>query len=372
MLDMTKILYYYNFMKKIILIIFSLVLVASCKPEVKKATTEVAGEVTQEDIEIITFEKTFGGAGQDGGYAVSSPLGHDFILVGYSESGAMTANMDMFTIKTDKNGEELWSKKFGGDAPDFGFSTDLTSEAGYLFTGLTSSMGAGATDIYLVKTDNDGKELWAKTFGGKGEDMGRSVIQTFICDYLILGETNSSGAGDFDLYLLKVDGDGKELWAKTFGGPKPDYGSSVKEVKGGGFVLLGQTSSFGAGDSDLYLLKVDDSGNELWAKTFGEKGKEEGKSVVQTRRDGSLVLLGTTESYGAGKKDMYLVKTDSDGNELWAKTFGGKGNDEGWSVKQATYGGYLLTGKTESFGTGGDIYFIKTDTSGNVRGERLK
>ena len=192
----------------------------------------------------------------------------------------------------------------------------------------------------------------------------RSVHQNTDEGYVLVAETFSFGAGNSDVYLVRTNSSGELLWSKTYGGSSPDYGYSVKQTTDGGYIIAGYTSSFGAGQSDVYLLKTDDNGDILWSKTYGGNSSDYGYSVWQTTDEGYIVA-GYTESFGVAG-DVYVIRTDSTGNLIWSKTFGGAGNDRGWSVQQTTDGGYIVAGYSESFGAGNkDVYLIKTDEFGN-------
>ncbi|MBF0302921.1 MAG: hypothetical protein HQK73_07765, partial [Desulfamplus sp.] len=190
---------------------------------------------------------------------------------------------------------------------DYGNSVYPTSDGGFIVTGYTSSIGAGGNDVYLIKTDSNGNELWSKTFGGKNDDYGRSVYPTRDGGFIVTGYTSSIGAGESDVYLIKTDSNGNEIWSKTLGGKSSDYGNSVYPTSDGGFIITGNTSSIGAGSSDVYLIKTDSNGNELWSKTLGGKKYDYSYSVYPTS-DGGFIITGYTFP-----DNILLIKTDKYG-----------------------------------------------------------
>jgi hypothetical protein len=205
-----------------------------------------------------------------------------------------------------------------------------------------------------------------KTYGGVNDDFVSSTALTNDGGYIISGSTESFGTGTVDIYLIKTDSVGDTLWTKTYGGDSSDYGSSIEQTNDGGYIIAGSTNSFGAGLNDVYLIKTDANGDTLWTKTFGGNDHDGGSSVCQTS-DGGYIILGSTFSFGAGEGDVYLIKTDANGDTIWTKTFGGNNPDAGCSVEQTNDGGYIAAGYTYSFGLGGsDVYLIKTDANGLV------
>jgi len=311
------------------------------------------------------WTRTYGGSGIDWGYSVQQTTDGGYILTGRTKSfGA--GSYDFYLVKTDANGDSLWSRTYGGIEGDYGRSVEQTTDGGYIITGYTNSFGAGSYDFYLVKTDVNGDTLWSRTYGGIGSDQGESVQQTSDEGYIITGYTVSFGAGGRDFYLVKTDVNGDTLWSRTYGGIGDDQGESVQQTSDGGYVIAGEIFSFGAGGVDFYLIKMDGLGDSLWTRTYGGTGMDYGESVQQTT-DGGYVIAGYTYSFGAGATDVYLVKTDANGDTLWTRTYGGELNDYGYFVQQTTDGGYIIGGYTNSFGAGDyDVYLVKTDANGDT------
>jgi uncharacterized delta-60 repeat protein len=317
----------------------------------------------------IQWQKTFGGSKIEYGESVQQTSDGGYIITGYTDSyGA--GDYDVYLIKTDPNGNSQWQKTFGGTDSDYGYSVRQTSDGGYIIAGRTESYGAGGYDVYLIKTEPNGNSEWEKTFGGSSYDSGSSVQQTTDGGYIVVGLTESFGAVNFDVYLIKTDPNGNTEWQKTFGGSSTDSGKSVQQTSDGGYIIAGFTYSYGAGGDDVYLVKTDPNGNSQWQKTFGGSRPDYGQSVRQTF-DGGYIVTGFTYSYGAGQADVYLIKTDPNGNSQWQKTFGGSNYDYSWSVQQTADDGYIIVGYTRSYGAGSDdVYLIKTDPNGNSQWQR--
>jgi hypothetical protein len=313
----------------------------------------------------ITFQRTYGGSWDDEGNSAQQTADGGYVIAGWTESfGA--GYCDVYLIKTDARGDTLWTKAYGGLDDDWGTSVQQVTDGGYIIAGCTWSFGAGRDDVYLVKTDADGDTLWTRTFGGTSGDWSSSVQQTTDSGYIIAGATYSFGAGSEDVYLVKTDSVGDTLWTRAYGGAGEEHGWSVRQTADGGYVIAGRTESFGAGDYDVYLIKTDAYGDTLWTRTYGGMLLEESWSVRQTT-DSGYIISGYTNSFGAGGCDVYLVKTDAHGDTKWTRTYGGTGNDYGWSVQQTSDSGYIIAGYTTSFGAGAkDVHLIKTDGCGDT------
>jgi hypothetical protein len=316
--------------------------------------------IKTDGIGVEQWNQTYGGTSYDAGFSVEQTTDGGFIITGNTSLLWAAESLDIGLIKTDTNGVEQWNQTFGGGNNDYGFSVEQTTDGGYIIAGGAGSniSSNGGTDVYLIKTDVNGNSLWTRTLGGASSDVGYSVQQTTDGGYIVCGETNSFLSG-VNVYLIKTDTNGIEQWSQTFGGAS-SVGNSIEQTTDGGYIIVGKTTSFGNGSYDVYLIKTDGNGIEQWYKTYGGTSGEEGNSVKQTT-DGGYIITGYTESFGNGMADVYLIKTDANGIEQWSQTFGGASSDGGQSVEQTADGGYIITGHK-----GADVYLIKTDVNGNA------
>jgi len=307
-------------------------------------------------------------------YVGTTTIGSTITIGSYTFQGSATT-----TLFTTGNSNQLVLGAngyvgIGTSTPASLFSVYGTS------TFITGNVGIGTTDVTaklsIQNIDNNqasllikqSGSLFQKTIGGTGNDYGYSIQQTSDGGYVITGETYSFGAGSYDVFVIKLDSSGNLSWAKTIGGTDDDYGYSIQQTSDGGYVITGATYSFGAGGYDVFVIKLNSSGNLSWAKTIGGTGNDSGYSIQQTS-DGGYVITGETYSFGAGSYDVFVIKLDSSGNLSWAKTIGGTDDDYGYSIQQTSDGGYVITGIASSFGAGGyDVFVIKLDSSGNIPG----
>lgn len=310
------------------------------------------------------WTKNIDAGGMDLLYSVQQTEDDGFVFGGRT-SGFGAGGQDMFLIKTDSNGDNQWTRAIGGTADETVNSIIQTADGGFIIAGNTYSFGAGLNDFYIVKTNSSGSILWAKSIGGTGNDNAYSITTTVDSAYVAVGLTTSAGAGDRDILAVKLDKNGNIVWTKTYGGTGDDRANSIQQTIDGGFVISGVTNSFGAGSYDFNLIKIDASGNLSWEKTFGGTGDEWAYSIQPTTGSG-FILAGYSTSFGQGGSDYYLVKTNSVGDTIWTRTFGGAMAEIGTFAKQTSDNGYAVIGYGQSFAVGSyDFHFVKTDSNGN-------
>jgi hypothetical protein len=281
-----------------------------------------------------------------------------FVLLGFA-----------FVVPVEAS-SELWRQTYGGSSYETAYSVIETSDGGYAIAGGTTSFGNGEYDFWLIKTDKDGNMEWNQTYGGTKDDVAHSVIETSDGGYALAGSTN--GTNDIsdlgrDFWLVKTDEYGNMQWNQTYGGADDDYASTSKVTSDGGYVLAGTTDSFGAGRYDFWLVKTDEHGNMQWNQTYGGEDNDGCGSLVETT-DGGFVLAGSTSPNILGSpRDVLLVKTDAYGNMEWNRTFGGASYEYACSLVGTSDGGYAFAGYTRSFGAGlDDFWLVKIDTYGNM------
>jgi hypothetical protein len=304
------------------------------------------------------------GSGNEG-YNLIQTQDNGFLLVG-ERHDIVGEKSNVFAVKLDENGELLWSRLYGGDDNDYGQAVAETDDGDFVIAGYTESYGTGLRDVYLLKVDSIGGIIWTRTFGGSSLEAASDMQQTPDGGFILAGYTFSYGAGSSDVFVVKTDADGIIEWQKTYGGELNDIGHSIERTEEGGYIIAGETNSFGAGETDIYLIKVDEEGVVEWSKAYGGDNFEAAKSVTQSEDDGYL-MAGYSRSFGAGGEDVYLIKTDAQGDTLWTKIIGGTSDESILSVKQSHESGYVMAGYTRSFGAGSsDVYFLKTDIYGNI------
>lgn len=311
------------------------------------------------------WTRTFGGPFNDYGRSLDITFDGDYVIAGEIFS-LETGSYDIYLIKIDPDGDTLWSKTYGGINSEYGNSVIQTSDGGFAVVGETRSFGAGSYDVYFLKTDANGDTLWARTYGGDDYEEGHSIFQTSDGGYIITGLTRSSGNGEDDVFLIKTDSAGNITWIRTYGGAYHDWGNSVMQTPDDGFIVAGVTDTIGSDFIDVYVIRTDADGDTIWTRTIGGGG-DDCVFSIQESPDSGYILAGFTSSFGAGIVDGYLVNINDSGDTIWTRTYGGGDYDNIKSACQTSDGGYILAGLTQSFGAIiRDVYIIKIDSFGNV------
>jgi hypothetical protein len=296
------------------------------------------------------------------------------IFIGISISPIISSIKDteVYSEKTDIS----WEKIYGGNGNDAGDSVCQTTDGGFFIVGETSSKGAGNRDIWVLKTDSEGNIEWDKTFGGEYYDRGKHGIQTSDGGYILVGYTASFSSGLNDAWLIKLDSNGEIEWDEFYGGEGNEEGVCVQQTNDGGYVVAGLTNSYGAGRIDAWIFKTDFNGNIVWEKTFGQELSDLAEWIEQTN-DGGYIFTGVHGIYSEGianyniYSDFWLVKIDENGDMVWEKFFHGGRYNLGHAVKQTQDEGYIITGWTNAGRLfGGDVWLIKTNSIGDTEWEK--
>jgi len=308
----------------------------------------------------ITFQKIFGSPLHEYGSSIRECADRGYIITGYTNN---TENLDpdVYLIKTNEFGDTLWTKRYGGSNWDEGTSVVQSYDGGYVVSGLTQSFGNGFPDIFLFSTDSLGVINWFKTYGGLKDDRAFDMQQTNDSGYIVVGRTYSFGQGDDDIYLLRMDKNGDTVWTRVINITSPAVGYAVLQTKDYGFMISGSVDN---GSSDIILIKTDNLGNITWTRIYGGINHEDSFDVKETN-DSGFVVIGQTLSFGAGASDVYLIKTNYSGDTLWTRTFGERGIDIGYSIDITNNNGFIITGGTQDTMGNIDIYLIKTNSSGD-------
>jgi len=311
---------------------------------------------------LLEFEKTFSLAGNQEVNRVIA-VSDGIIIIGTTVQSGMT---HAFLLKTDFSGNLLWQKEF--ELGTEGFGIKHTSDNKLILVGSFTNQ-TGNRDFHLSKTDLNGNLIWQKEFGGVYSDQGKDVIELQSGGFMLIGITQSFGLGPASLYVVRTDANGNEAWSSTFGGDGIDGGSELIEVNGFEVMLLGFTSSFGAGDRDIYLQRVSVDGDSLWSATYGGSGYEESQAFQPTS-DGGYVMSNHTASEEPNHSLM-ATRLDAGGTVIWQQEFGTPTAHEGGEgMLVDSEGNFIFLGRTNSFGFDEQVYFIKTNLDGNLIEER--
>lgn len=329
----------------------------------------------------IIWQKTFGGTGTDAANSIIQTSDGGYAVAGSSNSGngditAPQGGNDYWIIKLDANGNIVWQKSYGGNGSDEAQSIIQTSDGGYLVVGNSDSQSGnitnpnGGVDYWIIKLDTNGNLVWQKSYGGTGADYAYSTVQSADGNYLVAGYTNSQDGdvslpkGSDDYWVIKIDTLGNLLWEKSYGGAAEDYAFSIVNTNDGGFAVTGVSNSTDGnittniGNFDVWVIKSDSLGNIVWQKNYGGTADEYGvltKTNIKQLVDGSLSIVGVTASnngdlqYNNGLTDIFVFNvSSSNGTINWSRVLGGSASESGQAIAQTADGKLLVSGFSNS------------------------
>lgn len=310
-----------------------------------------------------TYNENFGGE-----FRYVTDLDDGFLLVGNTFTTLGSANG--YVLKIDNNGNPIWNITLQANSGVNKLFSAAKIQDDFVLVGLTEQAGNGNSKVWLVKIDSEGNVIWNKSYGDSADSAGRGVTLTQDDCYMVAGYTDGAANGDYDFLVLKIDDSGALLWNRTYGGLESDKAYGIAPAVGG-CIIAGDTRSKGAGDSDAWIIKIDLNGNFVWDKTFGGESFDV-PTCIMLLPNGDYLVGGITFSFGNGQRDFWLFKVNDAGRVLWSCTVGRSSYEEAYAVVQNAedmFSGdkYVMAGWTNSIGQGKyDFYVVKLEvTSGN-------
>ena len=312
--------------------------------------------------EIKVFGRTFGGPQNEESNSIVEDNGFLYLL-GYSNS-FKDPNGDHYLVKMDLEWNLIWEKTYGTTSLERGFKIVKSADGNLFLLGVTERRGGGDRDIHLLKVNTDGTLLWEKVLGGAMQEIPSTLIETSNSEILIAATTESLGNGARDMYLIWLDQQGNFIKERTYGQSGGDGGTDILELENGSLMFFGYTSSYGAVSRDFYLLKLTANGDSIWGKRYGGDGYEETHQLLQTA-NGNFLLHGHS-TITDPNHNMYSVLVDSSGNIIWEREFGGNQHDGGMSAIINSAGNFVLLGRSMSFGQQRQMLIVELSQNGNL------
>jgi uncharacterized delta-60 repeat protein len=303
----------------------------------------------------VEWDAVYGGLNLDEAYGMAQTPDSGYVLTGFTSSEG-SGGSDLLLLRIDLDGNEDWSRTFGGADSDWGFDIVVTPDSHLITVGFSSSFSTSA-DAYIIKTDLSGNPVWTRVFGGPAGDYAYGVALAPDGGYVLAGETYSFGSGLSDVYVIKVNSDGVLEWSKFYGGSNYDWGQAITPLAEGGYVVAGFTNSFGSGNYDAYVLRLDADGDSVWAGAYGTSTFDGARAVVQSD-DASLLIAGVTNRGPIKNNDAYLLGIDLDGQLLWETVAGGVGSESVSRVLNLANSSMLAVGESSSTGSGAEDFFL--------------
>ena len=347
---------------KVIPVMFFIIMSCIGEPETARSTGPASPQNTR-------FVKVMGAANPQEAFAIIQARDGSFVILGITTNYGTGGNNlkgqhDVFLVKFSSSGSMVWARTLGKqNAFDIGLGLVECSDGGFLLTGVTDGFGAGKEDILVSKFDENGDHQWSKTIGGSNDERGFSLVQAADGSYILVGRTFSFGAGDADLLIVKLDSSGNPLWTKSLGGKLADFGSyygpSLILTSDSKILVAGSTINSAGSSEDALLCKLDLDGNLIWARTIGGSASDIANSVFEMK-DGTYMLVGATYSFGEGENDALMSKFRADGTHIGTKTLGGASVAfaRARTVVRSTGGGYAIGGNSASLGSINQAFFV--------------
>jgi uncharacterized delta-60 repeat protein len=305
------------------------------------------------------WTKLLGGKKRDEGVAITRAKDGNLLILGSGKSFNENSDRDLYVAKLSLDGKVIWEKSFGGNRDEFAGGIAGMNNGGVMVVGDSESFSKkGYKDIYIILLDKNGNEISKRTIGGKLNDEAKALTRTADGNFMMVGAREVSRSGDSDFFLMKLDQQGKKIWAKTLGQDEHDILNAVTPTPDGGIVATGATRSYYSQQTDLAVMYFNKEGRLIWFKIYGFKYYDEGNAVTMTK-DGNYLVAGKTNSMGKGDFDNYLLALNPKGKLLWSKVYGERNRDIAHGITRTSDGAVLIVGESDSYKRPKDFYMIK-------------
>lgn len=306
----------------------------------------------------VLWRLLLGGAKQDEGKAIARAADGTLMVLGTTKSIETHYDRNLYVAKVSLEGKLIWEKSLGGDRDEFAGGIAGTDDGGALIVADSESFGNNDKDIYIVKINQEGKVLSSHTVGGEREDSAKALTRVKDGNMVMVGYREMESPSNKDFFIMKLDQNGKKIWAKTYGGEYADSLAGVTPSIDGGIVATGKTRSFGSEQTDLSVMKFDAEGELIWHKIYGFKYYEYGNAVTGTR-DGGFMIAGGTNTLGKGGHSIYMLALDKKGKLIWSHVYGDREKDRAHAIARMSDGSVMVAGESDSYSRYTNFFMIK-------------
>jgi len=317
-----------------------------------------------------TWDRVVGGPAADRAYAVAPLPDGGVVVAGHTRAGGVLRD-DGMVVRLDASGTPVWQRVVGGFDTEQLYGIARLPDGGYLAAGHTRSAGAGESDLWLLRLDGDGRVAWQRVEGGPANDRGRTLIALPDGGAVVAGFTASRGAGGRDAWVLRVDASGSVLWQRTFGGSGDDGAFALAPAPGGDVFVAGHSQDAGDRSFRPWVARLSADGDTVWRRSYPD-GPFSAATGLAPAADGGLAVVGLRAERALGGDDIRVLRLGSAGEVLWDRRLGGPGRDTAWGVVASGDGGFVLAGASASFGAGSaDAWIVGLDGQGRTLWESL-